>query len=87
MNLFVRRKGKRKIPVDGFIFCKASPSRRSLFFEIFSHARVYVRVDDENKKIYFLYIFLFFTLFYLLVFKQPLLVHNSSIACFYFVKH
>ena len=54
------------------------------FFEIFSHARVYVRGDDENKKIYFLYIFLFFyfTLFYLLVLKQPLLVYNSSIACF-----
>ena len=75
MNLFVRRKGKRKIPAVGFIFCEASPSRRSLFFEIFSHARVYARGDDEKKKIYFLYIFLFFyfTLFYLLVLKQPLL--------------
>ena len=76
MSLFVRRKGKRKIPAVGFIFCEASPSRRSLFFEIFSHARVYARGDDEKKKIYFLYIFLFFyfTLFYLLVLKQPLLV-------------
>lgn len=48
---------------------QASPSRRSLFFEIFSHARVYVRGDDENKKIYFLYIFLFFIFLYF-----PLLV-------------
>ena len=39
------------------------------FFEIFSHARLYVRVDDdENKKIYFLYIFLFFSFLYFVYF-------------------
>ena len=44
-----------------------SITAKPFFFEIFSHARLYVRVDDdENKKIYFLYIFLFFTLFTLL---------------------
>ena len=50
------RKAKVSNHDTGF-YIKAKP-----FFEIFSHARVYVRGDDENKKIYFLYIFLFFTL-------------------------
>lgn len=48
------RKAKVSNHDTGFSI-KAKP-----FFEIFSHARVYVRDDDENKKIYFLYIFLFF---------------------------
>lgn len=46
------RKAKVSNHDTGFSI-KAKP-----FFEIFSHACVYVRGDDENKKIYFLYIFL-----------------------------
>ena len=56
------RKAKVSNHDTGFSI-KAKP-----FFEIFSHARVYVR-GDENKKIYFLYIFLFFIFLYF-----PLLV-------------
>lgn len=46
-----------------------SITAKPFFFEIFSHARLYVRVDDdENKKIYFLYIFLFFSFLYFVYF-------------------
>lgn len=57
------RKAKVSNHDTGFSI-KAKP----FFFEIFSHARVYVRGDDENKKIYFLYIFLFFSFLYFVYF-------------------
>lgn len=40
-------------------------TRRSLFFEIFSHARLYVRGDDDEFSFFFFFYFFLLFLFFL----------------------